>query len=361
MNDNTTNQSISKTKQHFQILDGLRGIAAVAVVIYHFMEIAITDYSKNFMAHGFLAVDFFFCLSGFVIAYAYDDRIEKMGIWQFLKLRLIRLHPLVMFGSILGLLAYLFDPFVAPLPTYNFEKIFLIFLSSILLIPYPAMPDRMFNLFSFNAPAWSLFWEYIANMAFVLGFHSIQKHFLMILTVISGLGIIYINYRAGNVMGGWGGPTFWDGFIRLCYSFFAGLLIYRCHWIIKNNLGFIGIGLLLTLAFIMPYGKWNLITESFAIIIYFPFIVALGAGASLSNRLQKLCDFSGKISYPLYMSHYWALWIFANYLTKNKPDFFEKYMVVAVGTLLLMGFSYLVTVFFDIPVRKNLGRLFLKK
>jgi peptidoglycan/LPS O-acetylase OafA/YrhL len=357
---NQTNPTLLKTKQHFQILDGLRGIAAVAVVIYHFMEIAITDYSKNFMANGFLAVDFFFCLSGFVIGYAYDDRIEKIGLWQFFKLRLIRLHPLVVLGSILGLLAYLFDPFVSPSATYGFGKIFLIFLSSILLIPYPAMPERIFNLFSFNAPSWSLFWEYVANIAFAIGLFRIKKSILTILTMISAFGIIYINYRSGNLMGGWGGPNFWDGFVRLCYSFFAGLLIYRSNWIIKNNLGFIGISILLTMAFVMPYGKWNLITESLAVLIYFPLIVALGAGATLSNSLKKLCDFSGKISYPLYMSHYWALWMFANYLTKNKPDAIEKYSVVALGTLLLVGFSYLVSIFFDIPLRKYLGKLFIK-
>jgi peptidoglycan/LPS O-acetylase OafA/YrhL len=360
MIQNTLTPNLLKTKQHFQILDGLRGVAAVAVVIYHFMEIAITDYNKNFMAHGFLAVDFFFCLSGFVIGYAYDDRIEKIGVWQFFKLRLIRLHPLVIFGSILGLFAYLFDPFFAPFPTYGIGKIFLIFLSSIFLIPYPVMPERTFNLFIFNAPAWSLFWEYIANIAFAIGLYRIKMGFLTILTIISACGIVFINYRSGNLMGGWGGPTFWDGFVRLCYSFFAGLLIYRSNWIIKNNLGFIRIGLLLSLTFIVPYGRWNLITESLAVLIYFPLIIALGVGATLSNGLKNLCDFSGKISYPLYMSHYWALWMFANYLTANKPDRFEKYLVVALGVLLLVGFSHLVTLFFDIPIRKYLGKLLLK-
>src|SRR3546814_17181341 len=91
-----------KTKQHFEILDGLRGIAALAIVIFHFMEWIYADFSENFIAHGFLAVDFFFCLSGFVIGYAYDNRMEKMGILEFFKRRLIRLHPLVIFGAEIG-------------------------------------------------------------------------------------------------------------------------------------------------------------------------------------------------------------------------------------------------------------------
>src|SRR5215213_4364642 len=101
MNKESLNQAVLNTKQHFEILDGLRGIAALAVVIFHFMEWVFTDVSKNFIGHGFLAVDFFFCLSGFVIGYAYDDRIAKMGLRRFFTSRIIRLHPLVIAGSIL--------------------------------------------------------------------------------------------------------------------------------------------------------------------------------------------------------------------------------------------------------------------
>ncbi len=69
--------SILKTKQHFEILDGLRGIAALCVVVFHFMEDVYSDYSKNFIGHGFLAVGFFFCLSVFVIALAHGGRIAR--------------------------------------------------------------------------------------------------------------------------------------------------------------------------------------------------------------------------------------------------------------------------------------------
>src|SRR3954469_24292234 len=144
--------SVLQTKQHFQILDGLRGIAALAVVAFHFMEWVYTDYSQNFIAHGFLAVDFFFCLSGFVIGYAYDNRIGKMGVMDFFKSRLIRLHPLVVLGSVLGLLGFLLDPFAAPVAIYSFSKLSLLFLCSILLIPFPVMEERAFNLFGLNAP-----------------------------------------------------------------------------------------------------------------------------------------------------------------------------------------------------------------
>src|SRR5690242_20549587 len=92
-------------RQHFPALDGLRGVAALAVVVFHFMEMVIGNYSQLFIGHGWLAVDFFFCLSGFVIGYAYDDRIGAMGLRKFARVRLIRLHPMVVFGSVLGLVA----------------------------------------------------------------------------------------------------------------------------------------------------------------------------------------------------------------------------------------------------------------
>ena len=114
MNEVKLSADFLKTKQHFAILDGLRGIAALAIVIFHFMEWVFTDPVKNFIGHGFLAVDFFFCLSGFVIGYAYDDRIRRMGTGEFFRSRIIRLHPLVVLGAVLGILGFLLDPFASP-------------------------------------------------------------------------------------------------------------------------------------------------------------------------------------------------------------------------------------------------------
>lgn len=114
MNNARPGKELLQTKEHFAILDGLRGVAALAVVVFHFMEWVFPEVKKNFIGHGFLAVDFFFCLSGFVIGYAYDDRIRKLGAGKFLKARLIRLHPLVVLGSVLGLAGFLLDPFALP-------------------------------------------------------------------------------------------------------------------------------------------------------------------------------------------------------------------------------------------------------
>ncbi len=355
MDKNSIAPSILQTKQHFEILDGLRGIAALAVVTFHFMEWAYADYSKNFIGHGFLAVDFFFCLSGFVIGYAYDDRIAKMGILEFFKSRIIRLHPLVVAGSILGLLAFLFDPFGGHPELYSTGKIILTFLCSILLIPLPVIADRSFNLFSFNAPSWSLFWEYVANIVYAFVLYKIGRSYLLLLTILSAVAICFVCYRSGNLLGGWSGPTFWDGSVRLSYSFLAGLLVYRYNWIIKNKLGFWGVAILLFLAFIIPFSKWNRVSEPLVVIFYFPLVIALGAGAGLAPGLRKVCLFLGKISYPLYMTHYAVLWMFGNYYTSHKPGTIQLALTIIAGLVVLVGAAYLVMIIYDIPVRKYLS------
>jgi peptidoglycan/LPS O-acetylase OafA/YrhL len=135
-----------KNLQHFERLDGLRGIAALVVVVFHFMEWVFPDFSKNLLAHGFLAVDFFFCLSGFVIGYAYDHRIKQLGFWKFFKLRLIRLHPLVIIGSLLGLFAFLLDPYTIR-TIQEVGTVAVLFVGSIFMIPMPWMEERAYNLF----------------------------------------------------------------------------------------------------------------------------------------------------------------------------------------------------------------------
>lgn len=355
MNKEDLNEGILSTKPHFEILDGLRGVAALAIVIFHFMEWIFTDINKNFIGHGFLAVDFFFCLSGFVIGYAYDNRIGKIGIGEFFKSRLIRLHPLVVLGSVLGLLGFLLDPFALP-TAYSAGKIALLFVGSLFLIPLPVMDERAFNLFAFNAPAWSLFWEYVANISYAFVLYKAGRRSLAVLTILAAVCICIVSYQAGNLLGGWSKDNFMDGGARVAYSFLAGLFIYRSNWIIKNGIGFIGLAVLLFLAFIMPGSEWNWLTELLVVLFYFPLLVSLGAGSVLSPQWKKVCRFSGNISYPLYMTHYAAIWVFGNYYTNKKPPAGELPYIIIPGIIFLVAVAYFVMVVYDIPVRKWLNK-----
>src|SRR4051812_23649945 len=349
MNKENLNEGILSTKQHFEVLDGLRGIAALAIVIFHFMEWVFPDVSKNFIGHGFLAVDFFFCLSGFVIGYAYDNRIGEMGVGEFFKSRLIRLHPLVVLGSVLGLLGFLLDPFASPV-AYSAGKLLLLFVCSVFLIPFPLMEDRAFNLFGLNAPSWSLFWEYVANIFYAFVLYKVGRRSLAALTILAAAGICIVSYRVGHLSGGWSRDTFIEGGARVAYSFLAGLFLYRSNWIIKNRLGFIGPAILLSLAFIMPGTKWNWLTEPLVVLLYFPLLVSLGAGSTLSTPWKKICRFSGNISYPLYMTHYAFIWVFGNYFTNEKPPADQLPYIIIPGIIFLIIIAYLVMAFYDIPV-----------
>lgn len=343
-----------KTKQHFEILDGLRGVAAVAVVVFHFMEIAVPDYNNSFIAHAYLAVDFFFCLSGFVIAYAYDNKLQKIGIASFFKLRLIRLHPLVIIGSVVGLLAFVFDPFSNLHEVYS-GKVLPLFITSCLMVPYPIVHERFLNLFHLNPPMWSLFWEYIANISYALVLIKLRNKALWLLVIIAAVLLCYESHKAGYLGVGWSGDSFAGGGIRVFYSFLAGILVYRSHWIIKSQLGFLSTGILLALAFFVPFSdKFNRRIDPLIVLFYFPLLVALGAGARLNAAFTKICKFSGEISYPLYMIHYPFIWLFMSYVEKRKPAMAQMEMIMIAGVILLIALAYFTLVFLDIPIRRYL-------
>ncbi len=161
-------------KRHLEVLDGLRGTAAISVVILHFQELSLGFAHPDglWLRHAYLAVDFFFCLSGYVVGYAYDDRYGRMSIGQFFTARLIRLHPLVVLGVVLGLASYVFDPFNAGANAVNGLQVqkapawqlALCAIGGILMIPTSSLPNRIGSYFSLNWPSWSLMWKYFATL-----------------------------------------------------------------------------------------------------------------------------------------------------------------------------------------------------
>lgn len=350
-----TGKELLNTKKHFETLDGLRGVAAIAVVVFHFMEFAAPKYEDSFIGHGYLAVDFFFCLSGFVIAYAYDTKIRNIGLWRFFRLRLIRLHPLVVIGAVIGLLAFVLDPFSSLYHQYGLRNAILLFVSGSTLIPYPLVQERYLNLFHLNPPTWSLFWEYVANIFYALVLYRLKKFSLLLLTIAAAILLGYESYRSGYIGVGWSGDNFWGGGVRVFYSFLAGMLVYRSNWMIRNRCGFFLLSILLVASFVVPYtaatAPW---ADALIVIVYFPLIVALGAGTTVRGTTKRLSEWLGAISYPLYMVHYPILWVFLSYLEKNPLTTGDMQVVIPVGTLLLIAFAYMVLVGLDIPVRKYL-------
>ncbi|WP_431210958.1 hypothetical protein ACQ86N_34185 [Puia sp. P3] len=123
-----------------------------------------------------------------------------------------------------------------------------------------------------------------------------------------------------------------------------------------NEFGFLAMSGLLLLGFVVPYSTWNLLWESLIVLVYFPLLVALGAGTAPAPRVRRFCVFSGKISYPLYMTHYWLIWIFADYWNKHRPAGVRIFVIILGMVVLQVVLAYVVMVVFDVPVRRALSR-----
>src|SRR5262245_42183718 len=171
----------STGKQHFEVLDGLRGSAALLVVLFHIQGITV-DFAqgKLLLPHAYLAVDFFFALSGFVIGYAYDDRWVRMTVAEFFRVRLIRLHPLVVLGAVLGLLSYLFDPFAGEKQNATLGLLAQAFVLGLLLLPAKPLPNRWDDTHTLNGPSWTLLQEYIGNIAYALVLRRLGTRALLV-------------------------------------------------------------------------------------------------------------------------------------------------------------------------------------
>ena len=157
------------SKPRYEILDGLRGVAAMIVVAFHLFETYSKGPAYQVLNHGYLAVDFFFILSGFVIGYAYDDRWKKMTVTEFLKRRLIRLHPMVVIGAVIGAVMFYFQG----CSVWDVTKVTVPMLLAATLMNaclIPASPGTeirgLGEMYPLNGPSWSLFFEYAGNILY---------------------------------------------------------------------------------------------------------------------------------------------------------------------------------------------------
>ena len=348
------------TKPHYPILDGLRGTAAIMVVIYHLFEAFYPIVGEHPTPHGYLAVDFFYLLSGFVVGYAYDDRWGRMSIKDFIKIRLIRLHPLVILGVLIGAVAFWFDPFKDPAHQVSLLKLTGAVLVSFTLLPSPDVRGWS-ETHSLNGPAWSLFQEYIANFLYAILGRKMSKPELWIIVILSGSVLTYVAVWNGHLGTGWSYETSWIATVRMVFPFFAGLLLYRTGKLIRIPNAYAFCSLMLIILFCIPakpvYGWY----EAACIIIAFPIIVAAGAGGQISGRWAQICKFAGAISYPIYILHYPFIYIYTEWGYYSKPSA-SQIIPVAIGLFIffiLMAWAALK--YYDEPVRAWLKKKYIDK
>jgi len=354
----------SSGKEHFEVLDGLRGSAAFLIVIFH-----LFNYSFGFQGpwalikHAYLAVDFFFALSGFVVAYAYDDRWTRMTTLQFFRIRLIRLHPLVLIGATLGLLGYLLDPFSKGMNRGPLSMVLLAYVTSLLLLPSPPIAGRHNESQALNGPAWSLMQEYLGNIAYALILRRLRTATLWIVFAISGLALIWVANSKGSLDGGWDYPNIWMAPLRLIVSFVLGLSLYRIHDRVRMpKVGLLILSIVLVVCFQMPkFSKigaldWNGIYDVACVLFLFPLIIVCGAHSNAGTGMIRLCKFSGRLSYPLYITHIGFVYILAGYAWTRHPGtaVIIGWIFVVLPLAILVAWFFLK--FFDEPVRAWLSR-----
>lgn len=373
-----------KSHMHLLLLDALRGVAALIILYYHCFEcfghevVEGSGLYTQHCDHGYLAVDFFFLLSGFVIAYAYDNR-RTMGFGTFAKRRLIRLHPMVIAGAAIGLVTFLIDGGTgwdgAVASTAN---VILAFVLTLLMLPvFPGWgADVRGNgeMFPLNGPQWSLFFEYIGNIIYILLLRRLPTKVLSIIVAASGIILGAHVLQCGYLGEGWSfaGNGFWWGLLRMLFSYSSGMLL--CRIFLKHRAGktldkkyFLPLFIICSAALIIllpmpfvgdPNKPWmNGLYILLLIMLVFPAVIWIGACAGEGSN--KLCTFLGELSYPLYIVHYPLMYMFYRYhgfpnVTCTMSDVWPMAVATFCGSI-IMAVIFLYA--YDKPVRRRLTEL----
>ena len=383
-----------ESKPRYEILDGLRGVAAIMVVIFHLFETYSKGAAFQIVNHGYLAVDFFFVLSGFVVGYAYDDRWDKMTTWGFFKRRLTRLHPMVIAGTLVGAALFFFSGTAFP-KTLEVEpwKFALCLLMGLLIIPCGKGLDiRGWNeVNSFNGPVWTLTLEYIGNILYALVFRRLPKVALGILCACCAFFTLDLTLGWNtfglfkvpqyNIIGGWSltPEQIYIAFSRLLYPFLCGLLISRIlpshrsesnpsgspiH--LKGGFWWCGLAIVVLLAMPCIGGKQGVpdgLFQAACILLLFPVIVLAGAGSKTTDKHSTaICKWLGDISYPIYITHYPLIYMQMDWVAKNQDAPLWQHVAVAVGVLFMaIVIAWGLQKAYDEPVRAWLKEHWLKR
>ena len=383
----TTHTHFTDAKPHYALLDGLRGVAALLVVIYHIFEgFAFAETTNgegsgliSTLNHGHIAVDFFFILSGFVISYAYDDRWQKMTLGGFFKRRLIRLHPMLVMGAVIGTITFLiggreqWDGTVT-----SIGEVALALLLTALMIP--ALPGSMHEvrgngeMFPLNGPQWSLFFEYIGNIIYALIIRRLSTRLLaMLVALLAALHTwIFVWDLSGydSVGIGWTIDTinFWGGLVRMLFPFTVGMLLARTFKPRKIKYAFWICSAILLATFAVPYIasegalSMNSLYEVVCIAFVFPIIVWLGACGSTEGSTGRISGLLGDLSYPLYIVHYPVMYLFYAWLIdKHFYSFEDTLLMPAIVVAVSIALAYACLKLYDEPVRKWLAHKFMNR
>lgn len=333
------------TRHRFVTLDGMRGIAALVVAASHIAELV----GLKSPPHADLAVDFFFVLSGFVLAHAYDRRLAAdMTPGQFMRARVIRLHPLIILGSAITLAGLIGRSLVHGNPGAG--ELMWAAVAGILLVPYHQLAwDAAFPL---DGPAWSLFAEYAVNLLFALIAVGLTPRRLRWLLAL-GFGLLVALLAVHGTVGDlWRVGTVGLSLLRVVFPFFAGVFVSRLYRSAAIELPALPawapvaalLGILLA-----PSGRLDPLFELMAIVVAFPLLVMASARDTLGANGTKLMLWGGAMSYPLYILHFpigSSVAPLAMELTAG-----SRALAIAATLAIACGLSWVTLTRFDEPVR----------
>ena len=344
----------------FHSLDGLRGIAAVGVVVFHLQQ----AFAPIMTPGGYLAVDLFFLMSGVVISHSYETRFRAgMGTLDFMRARLIRLYPLYLLGTLLGIVVT-----VASLHGRNsqhWDAASLLQAVSLALFLVPNFSGRpVHEMFPLNIPCWSLFFEILVNLLFVMAWPWLTSRRLLAAIVVSGGAVAFAAAYTGNLDQGSTASSVVVGLARTVFGFSVGVLIARRIGQAprrQSNGGFLAIVAVVVIAITAwPTGERRALWDAICVLLVFPVVVYWGTLIDPGLRLRRIATFLGVTSYAIYVLHS-PLSAVLNSASRSVAggagvSAGAPYLGLAVMAVLLTG-CWLVDKYFDMPVRRQLSRI----
>lgn len=366
------------SRSRYDILDGLRGVAALMVLLYHVFNDAksflVWPTVVNEFYHSFLGVDFFFILSGFVMGYAYDKQWgSSLTLGSFIKRRLIRLHPMVVMGVVLGVVAFLIQGCTRWDGTeVTIQALMLSTLLALFLIPSPTPLDVRGNTeaFPLNGPHWSLFFEYIGSLLYGLILHRLSTKWLRVWVACGILSIAAyaLLNKDGGIAVGWSSEpaNLMGGALRMLYAYPMGLLMARMFRERSPKPLRGHIFLLSSIALVVLLGMPTLgdkdadtIYQLICLLSLFPAIIWFAARGTVSGWRQRAVSFLGRLSYPLYAVHFPLIYLYITWVGRDGHPY-EGYIhpwFLAAGTIVAaILIATLCLLFYDEPLRKRLSR-----
>lgn len=352
----------SMREHRFVFLDGLRGIAAISIVLSHF---ARTLEVADIVPHSKLSVDFFFLLSGFVVAFAYDRRLRdgRKTLLSFATTRLIRLYPMLLLGMSIGALVFFFRIASRAEWDLSIPLVEALVLGALMLPSHVITGPGYASAFPLNVPVWSLFFQISINALYAISARHLTTPRLAIVTAVGALGLTITAYEHNGIFGGTEWTSLLLGSWRILFSFSAGVLLFRLSERLlrdrshKAPPGYIALILAAAMcaALALPLQvKW--LYDVLCVFFLFPMIVAVGAETQISGRPAALCLFAGRLSYPLYVLHYPAVHV-ARLIASHYNLHGASLVLFFVATLAgVIVFSSICMTYIDEPVRAALTR-----